>query len=108
VTAAPVHTADARLRSRALTTWVSPIALTVPLLPSGSPRHKLFEGPRKQEPDPRVRELKKKRDELARVVERLQDPDVSPGMVKELRKHVAILEAAIARLTARPGSDDQS
>src|SRR5262245_62113318 len=42
-------------------------------------RHKLFEGPRKQEPDPRVRQLKK-REELARVVARLQDPDVRPGM----------------------------
>jgi bifunctional non-homologous end joining protein LigD len=30
-------------------------------------RHKLFEGPRKQEQDPRERELKKKRTELARV-----------------------------------------
>jgi len=66
-------------------------------------RHKLFEGPRKQEPDPRVRELKKKREELARVVARLQDPDVSPGIVKELRKHVAILEAEIAELEVVPG-----
>ena len=66
-------------------------------------RHKLFEGPRKQEPDPRVRELKKKREELARVVARLQDRDVSPGIVKELRKHVAILEAEITELVAVPG-----
>jgi len=64
-------------------------------------RHKLFEGPRKPEPDPRVRELKKKREELARVVARLQDPDVSPGIVKELRKHVVILEREIAELVAR-------
>ena len=61
-------------------------------------RHKLFAGPRKKEPDPRVRELKKKREELARVVARLQDPDVRPGMVNELRTHVAILEREIAEL----------
>ena len=29
---------------------------------------------------------------------RLQDPDVRPGMAKELRKHVAILEREIAEL----------
>src|SRR5262245_47501936 len=61
-------------------------------------RHKLFEGPRKQEPDPRVRELKRKREELARVVARLQDPDVRPGIINELRKYVAILERDIAEL----------
>jgi ATP-dependent DNA ligase len=32
-------------------------------------RHKLFEGLRKQEPDPRERDLKKKREELRRVLE---------------------------------------
>jgi ATP-dependent DNA ligase len=61
-------------------------------------RHKLFKGPRKQEPDLRVRELKKKREELARVEEHLLSPGLSQGMVKELRKHVAILEAEIAEL----------
>jgi len=66
-------------------------------------RHKLFEGPRKQEPDPRVRELKKMREELARVVARLQDPDVSPSILKELRKHLPILEAEIAELEVVPG-----
>jgi len=71
-------------------------------------RHKLFEGQRKQEPDPRVRQLKKKSEELARVVQRLQDPVVRPGIVKELRKHVAILEAEIARLTSMPRRDDQA
>jgi len=49
-----------------------------------------------------VRELKK-REVLARVVTRLQDPDVSPGIVKELRKQVAILEREIAELEAVPG-----
>ena len=48
--------------------------------------------------------LKKKREELARVLARLQDPNVSPGIAKELRKHVAILEAEIAELVgAVPG-----
>jgi hypothetical protein len=29
---------------------------------------------------------------------RLQDPDLRPGMARELRKHVAILEREIAEL----------
>jgi hypothetical protein len=40
----------------------------------------------------------KKREELARVRERLQDPDLRPGMARKLRKHVAILEREIAEL----------
>ena len=42
--------------------------------------------------------LAKKREELARVQERLQDPDLRPGMAGELRKHIAILEREIAEL----------
>ena len=64
-------------------------------------RHKLFEGPRKQEPDPRVRELKKKHEELARVVASLREPGRSPGIVRELKKHQAILERQIAELDGR-------
>jgi|SRR5262245_33809245 len=64
-------------------------------------RHKLFEGPRKQEPDPRVRELKKKHEELARVVASLREPGRSPGIVRELKKHQAILEREIAELDGR-------
>ena len=33
--------------------------------------------------------LAKKRAELARVLERLADPDLRPGIARELRKHVA-------------------
>jgi hypothetical protein len=54
-------------------------------------RHKMFEDPRKSEPDPRVRNLKKKREELARVPERLQGPGLTTGM----------LEAEIAELEVR-------
>jgi len=66
-------------------------------------RHKLFEGPRKPEPDPRVGELKKKRAELGRVLQSLRDRDnpPSPGIARELRKHVAILEREIAELEGR-------
>jgi len=34
-------------------------------------------------------------------VDRLQDPDVRPGNIKELRMHVAILEREIAGLKSR-------
>ena len=61
-------------------------------------RHKLFEGPRKIEPTPRERELMQKQAELARVQKRLLAPDVSLGLARELRKHVAILEREIAEL----------
>jgi hypothetical protein len=44
--------------------------------------------------------LIRKRQELARVRERLQDPDLRPGIARELRKHVAILEREIAELAA--------
>jgi hypothetical protein len=42
----------------------------------------------------RQRALIKKRQELARVLERLQDADLRAGIERELRKHVAILEAS--------------
>jgi hypothetical protein len=35
---------------------------------------------------------------LARVQERLQAPDVQPGIARALRKHVVILEREIAEL----------
>ena len=44
------------------------------------------------------RALKKKIEELMRVREHLQDPSLGEGMARELRKHVAILEAEIAEL----------
>jgi bifunctional non-homologous end joining protein LigD len=61
-------------------------------------RHKMFEGNKKPELSEEQKTLIKKRQELARVQERLQDPDVRPGMAKELRRHIAILEKEIAEL----------
>ena len=40
----------------------------------------------------------RKREELARVLERLQSPGLRQGIARELRKHVAILEREIAEL----------
>src|SRR5262249_13016018 len=60
-------------------------------------RHKLFEGHRREEPDPSERDLKKKKAELARVLECLEQP-ASPRMTRELKKQAAILEAQIAEL----------
>jgi hypothetical protein len=67
-------------------------------------RHKIFDGHNKPEPSSHERDLKKKRKELACVLERLQDPGLGAGMVRELRKHVAILEREIADPTLRPPS----
>ena len=53
-------------------------------------RHKLFEGPRK----PR----RQKREELARVLERLRAPGLRQGIARELSKQVEILEREIAGL----------
>ena len=62
-------------------------------LPSGI---SLFEGPRKPELTEAQKTLAKKREELARVQERLQAPDLRPGIARELRKHLTILEREIA------------
>jgi len=56
----------------------------------------------------RNRALAKKREELARVIERLAAPDLRPGIANELRQHVDKLEREIAELTISPRSDDQS
>jgi hypothetical protein len=40
----------------------------------------------------------RKREELARVLERLRSPGLRQGIARELRKHVAILEREIAEL----------
>ena len=61
-------------------------------------RWRIFEGTRKPELTEAQRTLKKKREELARVMERLASPQLSHGMARELRKHVAILEREVSEL----------
>ena len=62
-------------------------------------RHKLFEGnKRKPELTEGQKALIKKHEELARVQERLTDPDQRPGLARELRKQVATIEREIAEL----------
>ena len=61
-------------------------------------RHKIFKGPRKTELTETQKTLAKKREELARVRERLQDPDLREGIARELRRHVTLLEREIAEL----------
>jgi bifunctional non-homologous end joining protein LigD len=63
-----------------------------------SERYRLFEGPRKPELSEAQKTLTKKRQELARVLEWLESPGLIPGIARELRKHVAILEQEIAEL----------
>ena len=64
-------------------------------------RNRLFEKPSKPEITERHRALAKKREELARVLERLEAPDALPGITKELRRYVAILKREIADLEQR-------
>jgi ATP dependent DNA ligase domain len=59
-------------------------------------RWRIFEGPRKPELTEAQKTLAKKREELARVLEHLRSPGLSPDLTRELRKHVAILEREIA------------
>jgi ATP-dependent DNA ligase len=61
-------------------------------------RAQLFEVPRKPKLSEREIALKKKREELGRVVERLLEPGLRPGIACELRKQQAILEEEIAEL----------
>ena len=61
-------------------------------------RWRIFEGPKKPVIAEEERVLAKKREELVRVLERLADPDLRPGIARELRKHVTILEREIAEL----------
>ena len=58
----------------------------------------MLEGPRKPELPEAQKALAKKRDELAMVLERLRSPGPRPGIPRELRKHIAILEREIAEL----------
>ena len=54
--------------------------------------------PRKPELTEAQKALARKRQELARIIERLRSPSVSQGMARELRKQQAILEREIAEL----------
>ena len=65
---------------------------------SNADRQKLFEGPRKPELTEAEKTLAKKRQELARVIERLRSPPLSHGIARKLSKQQAILEREIAEL----------
>ena len=60
--------------------------------------HKRFEGPRKPELTEAQKTVAKKRQELARVIERLRSPRLSHGIARELRKQQATMEREIAEL----------
>jgi hypothetical protein len=60
----------------------------------------LFEGNKKPELTEDQKVLIRKRQELARVRERLQAPDLRPDIARELRKHEVILGREIAELEA--------
>lgn len=57
----------------------------------------MFEGPRKPELTEAQKTLAKKREELARVLERLPAPGLRPGMARNAQTG-AILEQEIAEL----------
>jgi ATP-dependent DNA ligase len=61
-------------------------------------RHKMFEGSRKPELTEAQKTLAKKREELARVSERLRSPGLRPGIAREVREHQTVLEWEIAEL----------
>jgi bifunctional non-homologous end joining protein LigD len=62
-------------------------------------RYRMFEGNKKKpELTEKQKVLVRKRQQLARVLARLQAPDLRPGIARELRKQVAILEREIAEL----------
>ena len=65
-------------------------------------RYRLFEGPpRKPELTEAQKTLAKKRQELARVLERLRSPQLSHGMARELRKKVVNLELKLPSWSKR-------
>ena len=61
-------------------------------------RWRIFEGPRKPQLTEAQKTLAKKRQELARVLDRLRSPGLRPGIARELRKQQVILEREIAEL----------
>jgi hypothetical protein len=64
-------------------------------------RRRIFEPAKPPAMTETERTLARRREELARVQERLQAPDVQPGVARELRKQVTILEREIAELNSR-------
>ena len=62
---------------------------------------RLFGNYKRPEPSERQRNLKKRREELRRVLERLPGPTMSPGMLKELRHYQALLESEIGAFEGR-------
>ena len=65
---------------------------------ANSERWRIFEGPRKPEMMETQKTLARKREQLARVIERLRSPPLSHGIAHELRKQQSILEREIAEL----------
>ena len=63
-----------------------------------SERYRLFEGPHKSELTESQKTLAKKRQELARVLERLGSPGLTSGIARELLKNATNLERQIAEL----------
>ena len=61
-------------------------------------RWRIFDGPRKPALTEAQKTLAKKREERARVLERLQDPDLRPGLAREYRRHLELLQREIAEL----------
>jgi hypothetical protein len=59
----------------------------------------MFKGPpRKPEMTEAQKTLAKRRQKLARVLDHLRSPGLTPGIARELRKQQAILEREIAEL----------
>jgi hypothetical protein len=61
-------------------------------------RFRMVEGNKKPALTEEQVTLKKKGEELARVMERLRSPGLRQGIARELRKQVAILEREISEL----------
>ena len=59
---------------------------------------RIFQGPSTPELTEDQKALARKRQQLSRVIERLQSPPLTQGMARELRKQQAILEREIAEL----------
>jgi hypothetical protein len=65
-------------------------------------RWRIFEGNTRPVMTEEQKTVKKKREELARVLESLRSP-LSPGIARELRNQVAILEREISELESAAG-----